>query len=72
LQERVVVDLKDKVGLASDFPILNYDVILPTRPFRGLMYELLVQDAAELLKGIDDKLSSEERIKLALKIKMKT
>jgi Holliday junction DNA helicase RuvA len=70
--ERVVVDLKDKVGLVASDDATGFLV----GPYGDSNDEALqglvalgysVQDAAEALKGIDEKLSTEERIKQALK-----
>lgn len=69
--ERVVVDLKDKVGLTSDDNATDF-LTTSANPSDEALQGLValgysVQDAANALKGIDDKLSTEERIKLALK-----
>lgn len=72
--ERIVVDLKDKVGLAgidlADTGLLHSDTMLiqdeATEALVSLGYSL--QDAARALQNIDAALSVEERIKLALKI----
>ncbi|HTE22149.1 MAG TPA: Holliday junction branch migration protein RuvA [Candidatus Limnocylindria bacterium] len=69
--ERVVVDLKDKVGLASTASdsifvgnsTLNQDEA--TQALIALGYT--PQDAANALSQIDEKLSTEDRIKQALK-----
>jgi Holliday junction DNA helicase RuvA len=70
--ERVVVDLKDKVGLASD---ANATDFLTTQAdpgdeaLQGLVaLGYSVQDAAEALKSVDKKLPAEDRIKQALKV----
>jgi Holliday junction DNA helicase RuvA len=69
--ERVVVDLKDKVGMiasegATDFLAVSANP--NDEALQGLVaLGYSVQDAAEALKGVDEKLSSEERIKQALK-----
>lgn len=69
--ERVVVDLKDKVGLASsddatDFLTTTADP--SDEALQGLVaLGYSVQDAAEALKRVDEKLSPEDRIKAALK-----
>ncbi|HVS78966.1 MAG TPA: Holliday junction branch migration protein RuvA [Candidatus Saccharimonadales bacterium] len=69
--ERVVVDLKDKVGLAAgenatDF--LTTSVNPNDEAMQGLVaLGYSVQDAAEALKKVDSKLSPEDRIKAALK-----
>lgn len=69
--ERVVVDLKDKVGLAaseSATEFLTTSADPSDEALQGLVaLGYSVQDAAEALKKIDPKLSSEERIKAALK-----
>jgi Holliday junction DNA helicase RuvA len=70
--ERIVVDLKDKVGLdpnpkATTFlgvPAINrFDEALEALVSLGFS----AQHATEALTGIDNKLSTEERVKLALK-----
>ncbi len=71
--ERIVVDLKDKVGLEgvdlNATGMLQSDNLL----LKDEAVEALValgytpQDAAKALKNIDEKLPTEERIKLALK-----
>jgi len=70
--ERLVVDLKDKVGLVStsdDGSIFVSDISAnqdeAAQALVGLGYS--VQDAAAALSGIDNKLSTEERVKGALK-----
>lgn len=73
--ERVVVDLKDKVGLAGvdlqSSGLLQADSLL----LKDEAIEALVslgytpQDAAQVLKSVDSKLSTQERVKLALKAK---
>lgn len=73
--ERVVVDLKDKVGLAGvdlqSSGLLQADSLL----LKDEAVEALVslgytpQDAAQVLKSVDSKLSTQERVKLALKAK---
>jgi Holliday junction DNA helicase RuvA len=69
--ERVVVDLKDKVGLTSDENATDF-LTATANPNDEALQGLValgysVQDASNALKGIDDKLSAEERIKQALK-----
>lgn len=69
--ERVVVDLKDKVGLASDENATDF-LTTTADPNDEALQALValgysVQDAAEALKKIDDNLPTEERIKAALK-----
>lgn len=69
--ERVVVDLKDKVGLASsqdatDFLTTTADP--SDEALQGLVaLGYSVPDAVEALRKVDIKLSSAERIKAALK-----
>lgn len=69
--ERVVVDLKDKVGLtasdaATEFLTTSADP--SDEALQGLVaLGYSVQDAAEALKKVDKKLLPEERIKQALK-----
>ena len=69
--ERVVVDLKDKVGLAASEDATDF-LTTAADPGDEALQGLValgysVQDAAEALKKIDPKLSPEDRIKLALK-----
>jgi Holliday junction DNA helicase RuvA len=69
--ERVVVDLKDKVGLASDENATDF-LTTTANPNDEALQALValgysVQDAAEALKKVDDNLPAEDRIKLALK-----
>jgi Holliday junction DNA helicase RuvA len=69
--ERVVVDLKDKVGLASDknaTDFLTTSADPSDEALQGLVaLGYSVQDAAEALKNVDEKLPAAERIKAALK-----
>ncbi|MBX4188521.1 Holliday junction branch migration protein RuvA [Candidatus Saccharibacteria bacterium] len=70
--ERVVVDLKDKVGLTSDENATDF-LTISANPNDEALQGLValgysVQDAAEALKDIDDKLPAEDRIKAALKV----
>ncbi|HVX58155.1 MAG TPA: Holliday junction branch migration protein RuvA [Candidatus Saccharimonadales bacterium] len=70
--ERVVVDLKDKVGLATSEDATEF-LTLSTNPNDEALQGLValgysVQDAAEALKKVDAKLSPEDRIKAALKV----
>ena len=70
--ERVVVDLKDKVGLTASQDatgFLNTPAVDPgDEALQGLVaLGYSVPDAAEALKGIDKKLLPAERIKQALK-----
>jgi Holliday junction DNA helicase RuvA len=69
--ERIVVDLKDKVGLtATDLSLTG---ILTSESNRDEATEALLTlgfstaDAARALSSIDSKLSVEERVRLALK-----
>lgn len=69
--ERVVVDLKDKVGLTADENATDF-LTTSANPDDEAMQALValgysVQDAAGALKTIDAKLPVQERIKLALK-----
>jgi len=69
--ERVVVDLKDKVGLASSDDATGF-LTTSANPNDEAMQGLValgysVNDAAEALKKVDQKLPAEERIKQALK-----
>jgi Holliday junction DNA helicase RuvA len=69
--ERVVVDLKDKVGLAASEDATEF-LTASANPNDEALQGLValgysVQDAAEALKKVDTKLSVEERIKAALK-----
>lgn len=67
--ERVVVDLKDKVGLVTDEGATDFLTANPNdEALQGLVaLGYSVQDASNALKGIDDKLTPEQRIKAALK-----
>jgi Holliday junction DNA helicase RuvA len=69
--ERVVVDLKDKVGLASSADateFLTTSADPSDEALQGLVaLGFSVNDAAEALKKVDIKLTPEERIKEALK-----
>jgi Holliday junction DNA helicase RuvA len=69
--ERVVVDLKDKVGLAADENAVDFLTVAANpndEALQGLVsLGYSVQDAAKALKDVDKKLSTEQRIKLALK-----
>jgi len=73
--ERVVVDLKDKVGLASVDIEATGLLQADSRLLQDEAVEALVslgytaQDAAKALKDVDQSLSTQERIKLALKVK---
>jgi holliday junction DNA helicase RuvA len=70
--ERVVVDLKDKVGLAADEDAIGF-LTVGANPNDEALQGLValgysVQDAAEALKKVDAKLPAEDRIKAALKV----
>jgi Holliday junction DNA helicase RuvA len=70
--ERVVVDLKDKVGLAASEDAVGFLSTPTANPNDEALQGLValgfsVQDATEALKNIDAKLPAEERIKAALK-----
>jgi Holliday junction DNA helicase RuvA len=72
--ERVVVDLKDKVGLEASEDATGFLAVpagnISDEALQGLVVlGYSVHDAAEALKGVDDKLSVEERIRHALKSK---
>lgn len=69
--ERVVVDLKDKVGLAPDESATDF-LTATANPNDEALQGLValgfsVQDAAAALKKVDAKLAPEDRIKAALK-----
>lgn len=69
--ERVVVDLKDKVGLAASEDATEF-LTTTADPGDEALQGLValgysVQDAAEALKKVDKKLPAAERIKAALK-----
>ncbi|MEX0881342.1 MAG: Holliday junction branch migration protein RuvA [Candidatus Saccharimonadales bacterium] len=73
--ERVVVDLKDKVGLAADEAATEFLTTPAADPSDEALQGLValgysVQDAAEALKKVDTKLSPAGRIKEALKAKV--
>ncbi len=70
--ERVIVDLRDKVGLPSKYGAA--DIIGATKVDQNdealdalMALGFPLKDATEALSGIDESLSVEERIKLALK-----
>ena len=70
--ERVVVDLKDKVGLAASEDATQF-LTTTADPGDEALQGLValgysVADAAEALKKVDQKLPAPERIKQALKI----
>lgn len=73
LAERVVVDLKDKVGLVgidlqSSGMLQSSDALLQDEAIGGLVaLGYTESDAAKALQGIDPKLPVEDRIKQALK-----
>lgn len=69
--ERVVVDLKDKVGLSASEDATGF-LTTTANPNDEALQGLValgysVQDAAEALKNIDQKMTPEQRIKEALK-----
>jgi Holliday junction DNA helicase RuvA len=69
--ERVVVDLKDKVGLAADENATDF-LTTTANPNDEALQGLValgysVQDAAEALKNVDQNLPAADRIKQALK-----
>ncbi|MEK7603150.1 MAG: Holliday junction branch migration protein RuvA [Patescibacteria group bacterium] len=70
--ERIVVDLKNKVGLVSGDDATGFLKDLPENSQDEALQALTTlgfspADAASALRGIDPSLSSEQRIKLALK-----
>jgi len=70
--ERVVVDLKDKVGLVVSDDATGFLAVPSGNPNDEALQGLValgysVQDAAEALKRVGEDLSTEERIKQALK-----
>jgi Holliday junction DNA helicase RuvA len=70
--ERVVVELKDKVGLAPSESATEFLTTPAADPSDEALQGLValgysVQDAAEALKKVDDKLPASDRIKQALK-----
>lgn len=70
--ERVVVELKDKVGLAASEDATEFLTTPAGDPSDEAMQGLValgfsVQDAADALRGVDKKLAATERIKAALK-----
>lgn len=69
--ERVVVDLKDKVGLATDENATDF-LTASANPSDEALQALVslgysVNDAADALKHVDKELPTEDRIKQALK-----
>jgi Holliday junction DNA helicase RuvA len=69
--ERVVVDLKDKVGLAANEEAVDF-LTTTANPHDEALQALValgysVQDASIALKQVDTKLPTEERVKQALK-----
>jgi Holliday junction DNA helicase RuvA len=69
--ERVVVDLKDKVGLMADEDAVDF-LTATANPNDEALQALValgysVQDASAALKKVDQKLPTEARIKAALK-----
>lgn len=69
--ERVVVDLKDKVGLVAsdtDHLFVGGSLAIQDEAVQGLVaLGYTLQDAQNALAHVDSKLSTEERIKKALK-----
>jgi Holliday junction DNA helicase RuvA len=70
--ERVVVELKDKVGLAPSESATEFLTTPAADPSDEALQGLValgysVQDAADALKKVDDKLPASDRIKQALK-----
>lgn len=68
--ERVVVDLKNKVGLEASVDATDFlgDAAATDDAVEALVaLGYNAQDAAELLRGVDIKLPTSDRIKLALK-----
>lgn len=70
--ERVVVELKDKVGLVSSEAATGFLTTPTGNPNDEALQALValgysVQDAAKALEKVDESLSTEERIKHALK-----
>lgn len=70
--ERVVVELKDKVGLVSSDDATGFLSAPTGNPNDEALQALValgysVQDAAKALEKVDDSLSSEDRIKQALR-----
>lgn len=69
--ERVVIELKDKVGLGQGSTdnnmFISESTLMGDEATQALMsLGYSAQDAAQALEGIDSKLSTEERIKKAL------
>lgn len=70
--ERAVVDLKNKVGLEASADATDFlgDLAITDEAVEALVsLGHSAQDAAELLRGIDVKLPTNERIKQALRVK---
>jgi Holliday junction DNA helicase RuvA len=70
--ERIVVDLKDKVGLTASEDATGFLSASAANPNDEALQGLValgysVKDATEALQKIDDKLPTEERLKQALK-----
>lgn len=70
--ERIVVDLKDKLGLSASDDATAF-LSEPSNTFADEAYSALLalgyssQDAMEALRGLDTSLSTEERVRRALK-----
>ena len=69
--ERIIVDLRDKVGIPSHYGNTAEPATAPSEHDEALdalmALGFQLKDATEALAGIDQNLSVEERIKLALK-----
>ena len=66
--ERVIVDLSDKVGQATDSQGVQSYVVADKEALEALMaLGFNLADASKALEGIDHSLPIEERIKLALR-----
>ena len=66
--ERVIVDLSDKVGQATDSQGVQSYVVADKEALEALMaLGFNLADASKALEGIDHSLAIEERIKLALR-----
>ena len=70
--ERVIVDLRDKVGIPSKYGASEVKFLMAEKASDEALDALIalgfpLKEASEALEGIDPKLSVEDRIKLALK-----